>query len=66
MQLFSLIIYNSAPGLLPAPAVLCNSAAAFLFVLIKFQHSYGYQTQAQIATSAEMDILKFRCLPNVK
>lgn len=62
MQLFSLIIYNSAPGLLPAPAVLCNSAVAFLFALIKFQHSYGYQAQAQIATSLRLDILRFKCL----
>lgn len=58
MQLFSLIIYNSAPGLLPAPTVLCNSAVAFLFVFIRFQHSYGYQAQAQIATSVRMDILR--------
>lgn len=36
--------------------MLCNSAAAFLFVLIRFQHSYGYEAQAQIATSARMDI----------
>lgn len=66
MQLFSLIIYNSAPGLFPAPAVLCNSAVAFLFALIRFQHSYGYQAQAQIATSARVDILRFKCLPSVK
>lgn len=70
MQLFSLIIYNSAaPGLFPAPAVLCNSVVAFLFVLIRFQHNYGYQAQAQIATSESserMDILRFKCLVKVE
>lgn len=66
MQFFSFIIYNSAPGPFPAPAVLGNSAAAFLFVLIKFQHSYGYQTQAQIATSARKDILRFKMFTQCK
>lgn len=47
-------------------ALLCNSAVAFLFVLIRFQHSYGYQTKAQIATYARMDILRFKCLRSVK
>lgn len=59
MQLSSLIIYNSL--LLDCsqlPTALCNSAVAFLFALIRFQHSYGYQAQAQIATSARMDILR--------
>ncbi len=66
MQLLSLIIYNSAAGLLPAQTVLCNSVAALLFVLIRFQYSNGYQAQARIAASARMDILRFKRLPSVK
>ena len=68
MQVFSLIIYISDPGLFPALAVLCNSVVAFLFVLFRFQHSYGYQVQAQIVTSVGIYIYNFgfKCLPDVK